>query len=257
MKIGVCVGTDINRALFAKKVGYDFVESNCQSIVKLSDDELQSFKNLGIPVLSANCFIGLRVVGDEFDACAVSEYLDRLFERSSYLGMKYLVFGSSGARRKPDNMSLEQTRDQIAVFLKDFVAPRAEKYGIYIAVEPLRKEECNVINTVPQAIVIAETVNSPYIKVLADVKHMVSEDDPLDKIPSYEGMIVHAHTSNPTPGLDPKYKRTYPREGDLFDQDSFFLPLIQAGVEQCAIEADVIDFEDDAEASFALLKKYR
>ncbi len=259
MKIGVCVGTNIERARLAKEVGFDFIESHCQDIVKASEDELEALKNIGIPVVAANCFMGMRVVGRKKDEKAIREYLDKLFERASYLGMKYIVFGSSGARKMTDDeeMTLEGTRAEIVDFLKNIVAGYAEKYKICIAIEPLRHEECNVINTVEQGVEIAKKVASPYVKVLADVKHMDSVGEPLDSLGSYKGWLVHGHTSNPCPDESTGKKRTYPKKNDKFDQNAFFAPLKAAGVEQCSVEADVIDFDADVREAYEVLKELR
>ncbi len=257
MKIGVCTGTNLERIRIAKETGFDFVEGHCQDIVKTGYEELEKIKNAGIPMLTANCFIGLRVVGDERDEEAIKSYLADLFKKSSYLGIRCLVFGSSGARNIPDNQSYEETYEQIVYFLKNLVAPLAEKYDIPVAIEPLRKAETNIIHTVAEGVQLAEKTGSPYIRVLADVKHVVSSDESLDSLSIYRGMLIHAHTSNPYPPEELGKRRIYPKEGDGFNQDSFFMPLIAAGVETCSIEADVIDFENDCKGSIPVLSKYR
>ena len=185
MKIGVCVGTRYDDMLKAKALGYDYVESHCQDIAKMSDEELEKYKNSGVKILAACCFIGMRVVGKEKDEKAIDAYLSEMFRKTHYLGLEYLVFGSGGARRMQpeDGLSVEETREQIADFLSRLVVPYCEKYNMTVVIEPLRKEECNVISTVPEAVAIAKKVGSEYIKVLADVKHMVSENDPLGELP--------------------------------------------------------------------------
>ncbi len=255
MKIGVCVGTDIEKMKIAKEIGYDYVESNSGDIVKATDEKIEEMKNIGIPVLTSNCFIGLRIVGPERDDEKISEYLSKLFERSSYLGLEYLVFGSSGARKKPDDMSLEEVKAQTVDFLKKHVVPNCEKYNIKIAIEPLRKAECNWLNTIENGVEIAEMVGSPYINVLCDVKHMHDGNDSLENITRYADKLIHAHTSNPLG--DGEHKRIYPAVGDGYNQDDFILPCIKAGIPSCSIEADVIDFEQDAKNAFEVLKKYR
>lgn len=260
MKIGVCVGNNTDNAQIAKAIGYDYIETNCQSIASMKYDELDALKEIGIPIFSANCFIGLRVVGPNKNEKEINNYLDEMFKKADYLGIKILVFGSSGARKILDSeppMTVDEARSQVADFLRDFVAPRCEQYRISCAIEPLRKGECNIINTVKTGIDICKIVNNPYIKVLADVKHMYEENDPLNALSDYGEYIIHAHTSNPTPDPSLNKKRTYPCVGDLFNQDLFFKPLIAAGVKQCSVEADVISFKDDALAAFDVLKKYR
>lgn len=257
MKIGVCVGTDIEKMKYIKALGYDYAESHCQEITKKDKEYLDAMKATGLPVAAANCFIGLRIVGEERDNEKISEYLDTLFEKASYLGLEYLVFGSSGARRIPDGMSLEEGREQIIDFLKNFVAPRAEKYNLPVAIEPLRPQECNAINTVDDGVEIAKKVNSPYIKVLADVAHMFCQNEDFSKILTYKDWIVHAHTSNPDPAPEIDRKRIYPKDGDGFNQADFIEPLKHIGVKYCSIEANVLDFEEDAKNAYAVLSALR
>ncbi len=258
MKTGVCVGTRYNDMLKAKELGYDYVESHCQEIAKADREELDKLKNCGIPILAACCFIGLRVVGKEKDEAAINQYLAEMFEKTHYLGIEYLVFGSSWARKMmpEDNLTADETREQIVTFLKESVVPFCEKYDMTVVIEPLRKEECNVINTVPQAIEIAKKVDSPYVRVLADVKHMVSENDPIENLENYGEYLRHGHTSNPFPPAETGKNRIYPKEGDGFNQDDFFIPMMKAGVEHISIEADVINFEEDAAQAIKVLKKY-
>lgn len=257
MKFGVCVGTDVEKMKLIKSVGYDYAESHCQQIAAKDKAHLDAMKATGLPVVAANCFIGMRVVGEERDCAAIDSYLAKLFENASYLGLKYLVFGSSAARRIPDGMSLEDGRGQIIDFLKNHVVPLAEKYDIPIAIEPLRPQECNAINTVADGVAIAKAVGSPYIKVLADVAHMYVQGEPMGTLHEHKGWLVHAHTSNPDPDGSLDCKRIYPKAGDAFNQADFIEPLKAIGVEHCSIEANVIDFESDVREAYAVLNSLR
>ncbi len=255
MKFGVCVGTDIEKMKYIKALGYDYAESHCQEIAKKDKEHLDAMKATGLPVIAANCFIGMRIVGEEKDEEKIKEYLETLFEKASYLGLKHLIFGSSGARRIPDGMSLEEGRAEIVDFLKNLVVPVAEKYNLPVAIEPLRPEECNAINTIADGVEIAKRVDSPFVKVLADVAHMYVQNETMDSLINYNGWIIHAHTSNPDP--DPSFgkKRIYPKKGDAFSQASFVDALKSVGVEYCSIEADVIDFESDSKDAYEVLKE--
>ncbi|MBR6785725.1 MAG: sugar phosphate isomerase/epimerase [Clostridia bacterium] len=257
MKIGVCCGTDIEKIKYIKALGYDYAESHCQEIAKADDEKIEAIIATGLPVVAANCFIGLRVVGEEKDEVAIKEYLETLFSKAKRLGLEYLVFGSSAARRIPEGMSLEQGRAEIIDFLKNLVVPVAVKYDIPVAIEPLRPEECNAINTVDDGVEIAKRVDSPYVKVLADVAHMFVQNEDLNKLADYKGFMLHAHTSNPDPAPETGKKRIYPDAGDVFSQAEFFEALKAAGVETCSIEADVIDFNEDARKAYEVLKDLR
>ncbi len=257
MKIGVCCGTDVEKMKYIKAVGYDYAESHCQEIARADDEKIDALKAVGLPILAANCFISLRVVGEEKDEAAISDYLETLFSKAKRLGLLYLVFGSSAARRIPDGMSLEQGRAEIVDFLKNLVVPVAEKHDIPVAIEPLRPEECNAINTVADGVEIAEKVGSPYIRVLADVAHMYVQNEPMESLLDYKGWLIHAHTSNPAPAPETGRKRIYPASDDAFSQKSFFEPLKAVGVETCSIEAEVIGFEQDAKNAYDVLKDLR
>lgn len=257
MKFGVCVGTDIDKMKYIKVLGYDYAEGHCQQIAKKGKAYLDEMKATGLPMVAANCFIGLRIVGEEKDYAKIDEYLATLFENASYLGLKYLIFGSSGARRIPEGMSLEDGRAEIIEFLKNHVLPLAEKYNIVVAIEPLRPEECNAINTVADGVEIAKAVNSPYIKVLADVAHMYVQNESMESLLEYKGWVVHAHTSNPDPDGSLDCKRIYPKDSDEFSQASFIEPLKAIGVEHCSIEANVLEFESDAQDAYNILKELR
>ena len=257
MKFGVCVGTSVEKMNFIKEIGFDYAESHCQEIVNATPETLEEIKATGLPVVAANCFIGLRVVGEEKDEAAIREYLETLFERASYLGLKYLVFGSSGARRIPDGMSLEEGREEIVYFLRELVAPLAEKYNVPVAIEPLRPQECNAINTIADGAEIAKRTNSPFIKVLADVAHMYVQNEAMELLREYEGIVVHAHTSNPDPDKSLDCKRIYPKKSDEFSQASFINELKAIGVEHCSIEANVLDFEQDVINAYEVLRELR
>lgn len=257
MKFGVCAGTDIEKMKLLKAIGYDYAESHCQEIARKDKAHLDAMKATGLPVVAANCFIGMRIIGEEKDETAINAYLEQLFKNASYLGIEYLVFGSSAARRIPDGMSLEEGRGHIVDFLKNSVVPLAEKYNITIAVEPLRPEECNAVNTVADGVEIAKAVNSPNVKVLADVAHMYVQNEPMECVVEYKDWLVHAHTSNPAPDPSMGRKRIYPTENDEFRQADFIEYLKTAGVEYCSIEAEVIEFENDIKNAMAVLGKLR
>lgn len=257
MNFGVCVGTDIEKIKLIKEIGYDYAEGHCQEIARKDKEYLDAMKATGLPMVAANCFIGLRIVGEEKNEAEVKAYLEKLFENASYLGLKYLVFGSSGARRIPDGMSIEEGRSQIVDFLKNDVVPLAEKYNIIIAIEPLSPAECNAINTVAEGVEVAKAVNSPLVKVLADVAHMYAQNESMETILIYKDWLVHAHTSNPDPDKALNCKRIFPAAGDKFSQASFVEPLKAAGVEYCSIEANVIEFESDARNAYEVLKGLR
>ncbi len=257
MKFGICVGTDIEKMKYMKALGYDYAEGHCQEIARKDKTYLDAMKETGLPMVAANCFIGMRIVGEEKKYAEIDAYLAKLFENASYLGLRYLVFGSSAARRIPEGMSLEEGRAEIIDFLKNHVVPLAEKHNIIIAIEPLRPEECNAINTVADGVEVAKAVDSPFVKVLADVAHMFVQNESMDSLLEYKGWVVHAHTSNPAPDPSLGRKRIYPVAADEFSQAGFINALKEIGVEYCSIEAEIQDFESDAKNAYEVLRELK
>ena len=61
---------------------------------------------------------------------------------------------------------------------------------------------------------------------------------------------------DPFPGHEPGYP-VLRRCGDGYGQGDFLAALAAAGVEQCSIEAEVIDFESDVSEAYEVLKNFR
>ena len=254
MKFGTCVGMDPERIAVSGKVGFDYVETNMTELALADDDKLSKFINAlqesGIPCEASNCFIPgdrYRIVGENVDYPSIAEYVDLALERAGKVGIKSAVFGSGGARKAPDGFSLEEAENQIICFLKEIVSPRAEKYGITIAVEPLYKEACNLINLVQEGVDIAKATGCGNIKGLADLFHMYYEKDYVESIAANKGWIHHAHIANPV-------NRGFPAPGDGFDFAPFIGALKFAGCPRLTIEAGTEDFEKDAYLALEVLK---
>ena len=72
-----------------------------------------------------------------------------------------------------------------------------------MAIEPLNKKECNFINRVEEAAHLAQLVNQPEIRVLADFYHMQVDDEPLDTLVQHKEWLAHIHladTGRKSPG---------------------------------------------------------
>ncbi|NLX92311.1 MAG: sugar phosphate isomerase/epimerase [Clostridiales bacterium] len=253
MKFGACVGTDEDKIKVSKEVGFDYVETNLTDITAMTDEEFETFllflRKIGIPCEASNCFIpgNYKLVGEIVDYKSISAYVIKALARASRVGIKLAVFGSGGARRVPDGISKEDAHKQIVYFLKEIVSPEAGKYGIMIAIEPLNKEACNCVNSVPEGVAIARATGRNNVKTLADLFHVYLENDPLDKIAALKGEIIHAHIANPV-------ARCFPAIGDDFDYMPFISALKSAGCGRCSVEADTKDFANEAPKALARLK---
>ncbi|MBQ6264375.1 MAG: sugar phosphate isomerase/epimerase [Clostridia bacterium] len=257
MKFGACCSADIERVKILKQFGYDYAEGGCGAITSLSDDDFEKyyteFVKIGLPMPVANGFFPseIKLAGQQSDKDLIKDYLKRFFRRADFLGIEKVIFGSGGARNIPDSMSINDGIGEIVWDLKNIICPMATEHNITVVIEPLRKEECNIFNTVRESVDIIEEAGIENLKVLADVYHMVCMNEPIDSIKNLSGILVHAHTSNPVGG---NTRRVYPKQNDGFNQKGFINNLIYTGVETCSVEAGTDNFYEDAKNALPVLK---
>src|ERR1700735_1157961 len=96
VKIGYCGPLkDIDAV---KAAGFDYMEVRTSEVAALSDADYATvaakFKQIGLPVLSANLFIpsDIKVTGPNIDKERQMEYVRRALDRVSQLGVRLVVF---------------------------------------------------------------------------------------------------------------------------------------------------------------------
>ncbi len=178
--------------------GFDYAEIGVGMFMRLSDADFDSLVSDGLPILAANSFIPFHfhIVSDGAvdEGSPLREYLEKALCRASRLGIKYVVFGSGGARRIPEGMSREDGHAYIRKFLS-VAGQIAEKNGVVIAIEPLRALECNAINYTFEGEKLARDVSLPSVGYLADAFHMAEGGEPADSLESADALPCHIHVS--------------------------------------------------------------
>lgn len=198
LEIGVSTSVDNHAALQAS--GYTFVEDNVQRFLVPLEPHTTFLANLdklessSLPVKVLNGFIPghMKSVGPDANHLTIIAYADTAFRRAAMAGVETIVFGSGGSRRVPDGFDHSQAFEQFVTLLKE-MGPVANKYNIYIAIEPLNKGETNFINNMSEGLEIVERVGHPNIKLLCDFYHMLKEDEPAEHITNAAGYIQHVH----------------------------------------------------------------
>lgn len=260
MRYGMCMGIDSPQNVkIAKDAGFDYMECGFSLLSRADEEMFQCFKKAlkdsDIKCEAANCFLpgDLPVIGHNFSGKEYVEYIEKGMARGKEIGLEVIVFGSSAARNVPDGISFAEGFRQLGDFLKTVVSPIAEKYGMTVVIEPLRKEETNMINTVKEGTMLAVLSGRDNIACLADLYHMV--DDNNDDIRQLKGSVRHAHFSNPTStdGL----KRRFPKSLEEYDYQAFIDALKFAGCERCSVEAKCVDYATEAFEAGNLIKKLK
>lgn len=220
---GVQIGVCSKCANFPKicEYGFDYLEPPAVQVAEMSQAEFEAFRErvFATPV-RCECFNDfietLRVVGDQVDPEALRNYMDLALGRCRALGGSIVVWGSSRSRNVPPGFSRAKAWKQIQAFLRladDVARPK----GIVIAIEPLRIQESNVINTGAEALMLVREVNRPNIRMIIDYYHMrVMNEDP-EIVWRARKDIVHFHFANPHGRLWPKSPAEDPEYGRFFD----------------------------------------
>ncbi|MGN6565526.1 MAG: sugar phosphate isomerase/epimerase family protein [Thermomicrobiales bacterium] len=202
MQLGCCVTPDRVAALAG--AGGDYVELTVASTVMGGDDAV--FARLRADAASwgprprAYSVLlpgDLKVTGPATDRSKQETYLRTAFARIHQLSGPgaVVVFGSGRSRAIPDGFSRDAALDQLADFMT-LTGALAHEQGITMALEPLRRGETNVFNDVRESGAFLRQRQIPNFLLLADLYHMMEENEPLSAIDEYADLIVHTHVAD-------------------------------------------------------------
>ncbi|MDB5083471.1 MAG: glycoside hydrolase family 2 sugar binding protein, partial [Bacilli bacterium] len=238
--------------------GYQFAELTVGALMQLSRDEFDEVKNrvrdakLTVPVFNSFIPKELKLTGPEVDVRQIEKYVDQAMKRISALGGRQIIFGSGGARSVPAGFSMDQAMNQIKQFLR-LCEMYAGHYRITVAIEPLNRKESNILNTVGEALELADELNLPHIKVLADAYHMNLESEPFTIMTKAidRKLLSHVHIS--------EYNRSFPlgeAGSEGIDFQAFFRELQQAGYDGAiSAECSSTNFEENCIKSIGYVKQ--
>jgi sugar phosphate isomerase/epimerase len=251
IQVGYC--TPLKNVAAAKAAGFDYVELGTTEVAALSDEDFDKaaaeLARIALPTPAANLFLPatLKVTGPAIDRDQQRAYVTKAFDRLAKLGVRIVVFGSGGARRVPDGVAKKDGFDQLVDFGRR-VAPLARARGITIAVEPLRREETNIINSAAEGLELVDAIGDPGFQLMVDFFHLASEHEDPQIIVRAKDHIRHLHMANPT-------GRVFPLAADEYAYAPFFTALRSIGYNaRISVEASTKDFDKDAPRAIAFLR---
>ena len=252
VQVGFC--TPLRNVEAAKAAGFEYAELSTSEIAGLSDGDFDQaaarLRQLALPTPVTNLFLPatLKVTGPDIDREQQLAYVRKAFARLQRLGVQIVVFGSGGARRVPDGFAKDQGFQQLVEFGKR-VAPEARARGITIAIEPLRKEETNIINSAGEGLALVNAIGDPNFQLMVDFYHLASEKEDPAIIVRARDHIRHLHMANPQ-------GRVFPRTWEEYDYAPFFAALKTIGYDKrISVEASTQDLPSDAPTAIALLRR--
>lgn len=244
MEIGVCTG--VEHAEITSLAGADYFEWSVGGYLQPLKDNaqfeaaLEQVRKASIPCPAVNVLLpgDQKVTGPEVNLRALEDYTSVVFQRAHEAGIKVIVFGSGGARRVPDGFDYDKAEEQLVVF-GQMLGKWAENEGVMVAVEPLNRLECNILNTLEEAANYVRKVNMPAFRLLVDSFHLDMEGESTDSIVKNADILVHAHIATKANRLPPG--------GEDHDFSPFFQALKDANYTgRLSIEARLPDPADSA-----------
>ena len=238
------------------EIGFDYAELPLAEMMALSDDDFSKLKERvkksGIACETCNNFFQktVRLTGKDVDMETVMQYVEKALSRAQELHIERLVFGSGGAKNVPDGFPMEEGYKQVVELLKK-INPIAKEKRITIVIEPLRKVECNLINTFEEGCQLAKDVDGDNVKVLVDFYHLTEEKEPVEHLLKYgKEYLQHVHFAYPK-------DRIYPSDINEADYRPFIKALKEIEYDlRISCEAYTDNFEESATLALAFLKKY-
>lgn len=247
------IGIEILEQL--NEIGYDYIELSLSHITALEEEKFLKLKSI-LDTSRTKCEVcnnffppQIRLTGSDTRIDEIMEHIKKALNRASQMGTKIIVFGSGPAKNIPADFPHEKAWIQIVDLLKN-VDSLAATYGITIAIEPLRKAECNIVNTLSEGLKLAKEVNREHIKLLVDFYHMSIEKEDPEVIFEAGDVLKHVHFARSEGRIFPK---------DILEDNymPFISNLKKSGyVGRISVEAYSKDFYRDAAMALAFLKKY-
>jgi D-psicose/D-tagatose/L-ribulose 3-epimerase len=261
MRFGVCGSMlasvqDASGAEWIDQVqaaGFDYIELSLAHLAAMPAAEFAAvhrrLEAAHLPCEACNNFFppAVRLTGPTVDICQVKQYIQRSLDCAAALGVKVVVFGSSGAKNVPEGYPYLEAWQQIVETLH-LAADEAYRLGLVIAIEPLNQRESNIVNTVSEGIELMRQVGRDEVKVLADYYHMALENEDPAILLAAKADLRHVHMAQAA-------GRTYPLQSDAALQKFFFALNAIPYRARMSIEGYSQNFSQDAVQALAVLKQ--
>ena len=207
-------------------LGFDYVEIPLDALAALPEGDFQAFvdyvEGRGIRVGACSRMLpeDLPITGPNVSATALHGYLKHAFSRAQRLGAKVIALDGAASRAVPTDGDFPFAWRQLGNFLR-LVQGHAHECGLTVALLPLRKADCNLLNLVSEATLIAGLLQLDNIAVAAHWGHMALASEPLSSLRRAAPLLRHVYVENaltralPRPGDGEDYKRLVETLADI------------------------------------------
>ncbi len=179
------------------------------------------------------------------------DYFKHLIDFCADLGGEAMIFGSP-KQRNAIGIEVSEARGYFAESLS-MVAGHAREREVMILIEPLDRSQTDVVNTMSEALAVAEAVDHPAVSIMFDFHNTVDETESFETlIRKYYSHIGHVHVQE----MDGRHLGTSSGEHDF---KQAFDALRELGYDKW-VSLEVFDFTPPgktiAEESMAVLRRF-
>lgn len=262
MRLGCVAG--LEDAAAVKEAGFDFLEVTVGGVLRglepssTWDATAPDPDKLPLPIEAANSLVpaSLPIVGAQRDRVALQDYIQRVAKRAERLGISRLVFGSGGARKRPDGTSPDTALEQLIEFTK-MCGDICAHHNIILVIEHLNRGETNTLNSLAECRYVCEQAGHPNVAMLVDSYHYGLEKEESQSLLDLDGTLRHVHVAEVAERFQPGAHGPVASGSPAFDFEDFFCLLRKIGYdERVAIECRwQHSLREDARAAADFLRK--
>jgi sugar phosphate isomerase/epimerase len=213
---------------------------------KISRTLQKSYRAIKVEVFNGLLPDDLAVVGPDVDQERLRRYLHQTFTAMWALGGVLVVLGIGASRTIPAGFPRERAEAQFADVLR-LIEQEGDRNGLDLALDPLNRAETNLLTTLDESRRFLADYHVVEVKLLADIYHLMVEEESLEVIEDCGALIAHVHVADS--------ERLPPGQGD-FDFKPFFTTLRKIGYDQrISIKCDWRDFGSQAAPALAYIKE--
>ena len=223
------IRTDFVNLPEAASLGFDYVELPLTALAALTEAEFSEFvdyvEGAGVNVMACGDMLpdDLPVTGPGVNATALHGYLKHALNRARRLGVRVVTLDAAKSRDVPPDADFAFAWRQLGNFLR-LVQGHAKESGVTVALEPLRKGDCRLMNLVSEATLICGLLQLSNVAVAAHWGAMSMASEPMSALRQAAPLLRHVHLEN-------ALTRRLPRAGDGEDYGRMLSVLSDIGYE--------------------------
>ena len=193
--------TDFTHLPDAAALGYDYVEIPLEGLAALPEPDFRAFTDYvqgrGIAVAACSRMLpeDLPITGQNVSATKLHGYLNHALRRAQRLGVKVAVLDAAKSRAVPRDEDYPFAWRQLGNFLR-LAQGHARDCGITVAIEPLRRSECDLMNSVGEAALITGLLQLENVGVAAHTGSMAMVSEAPGALRRAAPLLRHVHVEN-------------------------------------------------------------